>query len=126
MLDWKPTPSSSTRASGLDEMDQQEQLEYLMELRKRFPEDKELANLDHEVFMRGRSVGAGLALPPLYYAIKKFLQSTPELEAIGRKATLGGLLDRPILDDDTTPASLDQMLHGMWGALRPDTKPKEP
>ncbi len=114
LLDWQPTDSPFRQGAQIAD----DPLSYIMAMREKFPDDKELANLDHEVFMEDRSVGEGLVLPPVYYLVKKLLQSTPELEEFGREFTAGGLLDQPILDETTSPASLDQMMHGIYGALK--------
>ena len=92
-------------------------LQTVMALREQYPLDSDLANLDHEIFMQ-RIGPVGLPLPIVYYLTKKTLQSHPALQAIGEKSTLGGLLDQPILDEKTTPASLEQMMAGLRGALR--------
>ena len=112
ILDWKPTNTPWRMGAEISG----NPLSYVMAMREKFPEDLDLANLDHELFMEGRGIG-GMVLPPLYYATKKVLQSHPSLERFGRRFTMGGLLEEPILDDKTTPASLNQMMHGIYGTL---------
>ena len=114
LLNWQPTDTPFRQGANLAD----DPLSYIMSMRAQFPDDTELANLDHEVFMEDRGLAEGLLLPPAYYLVKKLLQSTPELEEFGREFTAGGLLDQPILDETTTDASLDQMMHGIYGALK--------
>ena len=118
ILDWKPTNTPWRMGAEISG----NPLSYVMEMREKFPDDLELANLDHELFMEGRGIG-GMVLPPLYYGVKKVLQSHPSLERFGRGFTMGGLLEEPILDDKTTPASLNQMMHGIYGSLPDYFKP---
>lgn len=93
-------------------------------LRKRHPKDTDLANYEHELYMRYKApeLGVGSAvMPPGYYLAKKFFQQNRPLEYIGR-SRLGGLLDEPFLDDNTTPASLGQMWSGLLGTYRGFTR----
>jgi len=112
---WKPTDSDYRLGAKLAPGTE---LEYYQGARKQNPGHVELANLEHESFMEQRSAGEGLVLPPAYYLLKKLLQSNPDLEAMAKETTLGGLLAKPILDDETTEASFDQMMHGIYGALK--------
>ena len=117
LLNWKPTDTPFRLGALIADSPKGGDLQYVMDMRERYPDDVDLANLDHELFMENQGL-MGLYLPPLYYATKKVLQSHPSLTEFGKRFDLGGLLEQPILDETTTPSSLNQMMHGMWGSLR--------